>query len=447
MAEVLGAVNPVPAGALPNESDRPDFGYTTRIATYGALLLFATLFAFAALVPISGGAIAIGTVNPDGSRRVVQHFEGGIISEILVRDGDVVEQGQPLITLNRTQALADRNISRARLQTLMIIEARLNAEMAGRRTMDLSGVDFEADPRLSDVARSETELLEKSIDLSRAQIELLREREQQYRSEIQGLRAAIDSLGNQRDLLNQEIEGAQVLVEKQLYAEPRLLALKREEASLSGQILTNESDILRIEGQISEVVVQRTEMIAERRNEIAEQIAEIRGERVQTEEVFTTNEDTLARTTVSAPIHGTIVQLRYKTLGGVVGPGEPILDIVPLTDELIIEAQVAPGDVDIVAPGLTARVTFSSLRRDLPQIDGTVTLVSADALVEERTGATYFRAEVSVPRETLEALQIDEKITPGIPADVMIVTETRTVLDYLIQPLRDSMRRAFKEAN
>ncbi|MCR9271235.1 MAG: HlyD family type I secretion periplasmic adaptor subunit [Hyphomonadaceae bacterium] len=447
MAEAIGSINPVPAGSAASSADRPDFGYTTRIATYGALLLFAALFAFAAMAPISGGAIAIGTVNPDGSRRVVQHFEGGIISDILVRDGDVVQEGDPLIILNRTQALADRNISRARLQTLKIMEARLTAEMAGRRTMDLSGIDFSADPRLSDVARSETELLEKSIDLSRAKIDLLREREQQYRSEIQGLSAAIESLGQQRDLLNQEIESAQVLVEKQLYAEPRLLALKREEAALSGQILTNQSDILRIEGQISEIVVQRSEMVAERRSQIAEQIAEIRGERVQTEEVFTTNEETLARTTVSAPIHGTIVELRYKTLGGVVGPGEPILDIVPLTDELIIEAQVLPGDVDIVSPGLTARVTFSTLRRDLPQIEGIVTRISADAILEERTGMTYFRAEVSVPRETLEALQIADKITPGIPADVMIVTETRTVLDYLIQPLRDSMRRAFKETN
>jgi HlyD family type I secretion membrane fusion protein len=447
MSDMQAALLSKQAGSIDDENDRPAFGNTTRIATYGTLLLFAAMFAFAAFAPISGGALAFGTVNPDSSRQVVQHLEGGIIAEILVRDGDIVQAGDPLVILDNTQALADHNISRAKLQTLKIKETRLTAEMAGDREMDFSGIDFSVDPRLSDVARSESDLLEKSIDLSRTRLELSRERELQYRSEIEGLTAAIKSLGTQQDLLNQEIESAQKLVDKQLFAEPRLLALKREEAAISGQMLTHRSDIMRIEGQISELVVQRTEMISARRSEIAEEMAEIKSERVQTEEVFTTNEETLARTMVKAPITGTIVELRYKTLGGVVRPGEPIVDIVPLADELIIEAQVSPNDIDIVSPGLTARVTFSTLRRDLPQIDGTVLRVSADALVEEKTGATYFKADVSVPRETLELLNIEDKIVPGIPADLMIVTETRTILDYLIQPLQDSMRKAFKEAN
>src|SRR6056297_1605495 len=177
MSEVLGAIDPVQVAKSNPASDRPEFGNTTRIATYGALLLFAALFAFAAIAPISGGAIAIGTVNPDGSRRVVQHFEGGIISEILVRDGDIVDAGDPLIVLNKTQALADRNISQSRLQTLKLMETRLEAEMAGKRTMDLSHVDFSVDGRLRDLAQTETALLEKSYELSQAQLELLRERE------------------------------------------------------------------------------------------------------------------------------------------------------------------------------------------------------------------------------------------------------------------------------
>ncbi|MEP1142768.1 MAG: HlyD family type I secretion periplasmic adaptor subunit [Henriciella sp.] len=447
MNQVLNSINPALGAEAKSESDRPDFGQTTRIATYGALLLFISLFAFAALAPISGGALAVGTINPDGSRRIVQHFEGGIISEILVRDGDIVQAGDPLVILDQTQARADRNISQSRLQTLKIMESRLNAEMAGQRSFDTSEIDFSVDTRLTDLARGESELLEKSYDLTQAKLELLRERERQYRSEIEGHEAAIDSLETQKTLLNQEIESARILVEKKLYAEPRFLALQRDEAGLTGQVLTHQSDIQRIEGQISEVVVQRSEMLAERRSEIAQEIAAIRDERVQTEEVFATNADTLARTTVTSPAHGTVVELRYKTLGGVVRPGEPIVDIVPLTEDLIIEAQISPSDVDIVAPGLTARVTFSTLRRDLPQIEGIVKRVSADALVEERTGMTYFRAEVSVPRETLEQLQIEDKITPGIPADLMIETESRTILAYLIQPLRDSMRRAFKEAN
>lgn len=436
-----------PEEASPSAPERPEFGMTTRVATYGAVVLFLVLLGFAAFAPISGGALAVGTVNPEGARRVVQHYEGGIIAEILVRDGDVVKVGDPLVVLDSTQAKADRNISRARLQTLKIMELRLNAEMRGERTMDLSSIDFSIDSRLSDVARSETELLQKSYDLTQAQLALLNERESQYRSEIQGLRAAITSLSEQLALLKAEISSAQILVDKELYAVPRLLALQREEVSLNGQIQTNESDILRVNGQIREAKVQRSELVANRRSEIAQQLVEVRQEVVQTEEIFATDEDTLSRTTVASPIDGTVVALRFRTLGGVIGPGEPIVDIVPSSDELIIEAQVNPGDVDVILPGHRAQVTFSTLRRDLPQLYGTVKTISADALVEERSGFTFFKVEIVVPRGELESLGIADKITPGIPVDVTIVTESRTILQYLLQPLSDSMRRAFKEAN
>lgn len=428
-------------------TDRPEFGMTTRVATYGAVMLFLALLGLVAFAPISGGALAVGTVNPEGARRVVQHYEGGIIAEILIRDGDLVAAGDPLVVLDSTQASADRNISRARLQTLKIIEARLRADMRGDRTMDLSSIDFSIDPRLVDTARSETELLQKSFDLIEAQLKLLDERESQFNSEIQGLRAGMASLSSQLELLKEEISSAQILVDKELYAIPRFLALRREEVSLSGQIRTHEASILRIEGQIRETEVQRSELRANRRSEIAQQLSEVRREKVQTEEVLATNEFTLKRTTVISPIDGTVVALRFRTLGGVVGPGEPIVDIVPASDELIIEAQVNPSDVDVISPGLPAQVTFSTLRRDLPQIYGYVKTISADALVEERSGATFFKVEIIVPRDELEDLDIADKLTPGIPVDVTIVTESRTILQYLMQPLSDSMRRAFKESN
>lgn len=434
-------------GSNRSAKDRPEFGRTTQIATYSAFLLIFVLLSFAALAPISGGALATGTINPEGSRRIVQHFEGGIIAEILVRDGDVVEEGDPLIVLDSTRAASERNISRARLETLMIIETRLNAEMRTDRSMDLSSIDFSIDPRLMDTARSETEILERSHDLVQAQSQIDLERKNRLRLEIEGLKAAIASLNSQLDLLGEEIAAAQILVEKELYAVPRLLQLQREEAALNGQILTHESNIFQIEGQIREIDGQRSEALAIRRSEIAQQISDIRQERVQSQEVLETTEDTLMRTVVRSPISGTVVALRYKTLGGVVGPGDPIIDIVPSSEELIIEAQISPADVDVISPGQIAQVTFSTLRRDLPQIDGYVKTISADALVDERTGIPYFKAEITVPRKTLDLLGLSDELTPGIPVDIIIVTESRTILNYLLQPLRRSMRRAFKETD
>ncbi len=427
--------------------DRPNFGRTHLFALYGMLALFAALFALAALAPISGGAIAMGTVSPDGSRRTVQHFEGGIVSQILVRDGDRVRAGETLIVLDDTRAKSQRNISLARLNSLLIVEARLEAQLSGRRSMDLGGIDLAVDERLADVASNERSLLEKENELTEAQLELLDERIAQFESEIEGHDASITSMHIQLGLLKSEISGAETLVEKQLYAEPRLLALKREEASIEGQISNFEADIARLKGQISEVAAQKLEMESQRRTETAQNIANVRSEILELEDLLLANQDTLSRTEIVSPIDGEVVALKFKTVGGVIRSGEPILDIVPNQEELVIEARVSPMDADIVSAGQSAQITFSSLKKNLPQISGIVQTVSADALVDEKTGATYFSARVTVPLETLNQLGIDQKIAPGIPADIILVTESRTVFDYLLEPLRNSLSTAMKESN
>ena len=428
-------------------TDTPGLGGSMKWAIYGGVGFFLIFFIFAAFAPISGGALATGVISPDGSRRTVQHYEGGIISRILVRDGDVVKKGDPLLALNETQTLAERNITKSRHQTLQVMEARMEAEQLGVREMVLPFTVPADDDQLANFVKRQQTLLNQSLDLADARSGLFTQRAAQIRSEIEGLNGSIDSLRGQQVYLREEIAGAEILTQKELYAKPRLLALRREETNLDGQVASSQAAIARLRGQINEIGVQRLELEAQRQSELARQLGEVRAELTATHERLIAAEDVLSRTIVRAPVDGRIVNLLYKTIGGVVSPGQPILDVVPDNERLIIEAQVMPTDIDIITAGQTAKVTFSALPRSLPQIDGTVLTVSADAIMDERTGFSYYLARVEISQERLDELGISSKLTPGMPAEVMIKTESRTLLQYLTQPFKDTFRKGLRESN
>jgi len=427
--------------------DRPELGGSMKWVFYGALAVFSALFVFASFAPLAGGALAPGVISPDGSRRVVQHLEGGIISRILVRDGDMVSKGDPLLTLNETQRLADRNIARSRQQTLQVMEARLEAEQLSRRKLVLPFEIAADDSQMHTFAKRQQTLLDQSLGLIRARGSLFSQRSDQISSEITGLDGSITSLHQQRTLLAEEISGAEILTEKGLYSKPRLLALKREDTNLEGQIASAQAGIARLQGQISEIGVQRIEMETQRQADLARELAEIKAELVTIQERLIAAEDVLSRTIVRAPIDGQVMALRYQTIGGVIRPGEAIVDIVPRDERLIIEARVLPTDIDIVRPGQTAKITFSALRRSLPQFEGTVMRISADTIIDERTGQSFYAADIEVSQADLDLQGIGDSLTAGMPADVMIETESRTVLQYLIQPFSDSFRKGMRESN
>lgn len=428
-------------------TETPGLGGTLKWAIYGTVGVFTALLLFAFLAPISGGALAVGIISPEGSKKIVQHFEGGIISRILVEDGDVVKEGDPLITLNETQIQAERNITRSRLNTLKVMEARMESEQLGLRELT---VPFKPSPdnvQINNFIKRQQTLLNQSLDLSEARSGLFTERAAQMRSEIEGLNGQIDSLRGQQVYLRQEIRDAEILTEKELFARPRLLALRRQETSIDGDVANAQAQIARLRGQISEIGVQRLELEAERQAELARQLAEVRAEIAENEERLIAAEDVLSRTIVRAPIDGTVVNLQYKTVGGVVSPAQPILDIVPSNERLIIEADVLPTDIDIIRPGQVAKITFSGLPRTLPQIDGNVLQVNADSTIDERTGIAYFKARIEVPQETLEEFGLDTVLSPGMPADVMIKTESRTLMQYILQPFNDTFRKGLRQTN
>jgi HlyD family secretion protein len=428
-------------------TEEPGLGGSLKWAIYGGVGFFAAFFIFAAFAPISGGALASGIISPEGSRRIIQHPEGGIISRILVKDGAVVKKGDALLTLNETQFQAERNITLSRLQTLKVMEARMEAEQLGIREIIIPFEPSPEDAQIQSFIKRQKTLLKQSLDLAEARAGLTVQRAAQVRSEIEGLNGSIDSLRGQQVYLRQEIRDAEILTEKELFARPRLLALRREETNIDGQVATAQASIARLRGQISEIKVQRLELEAQRQSDLASQLAEIRAELSENEERFVANEDVLSRTVVRAPIDGTVVNLQYRTIGGVVSPAQPILDIVPSDERLIIVAQVNPIDIDIIRAGQTAKVTFSALPRSLPQIDGNVLQVDADVNVDERTGLSTFTARVEVPQETLDELNITGKLKPGMPAEIMIETESRTLLEYLWQPFQDTFRRGLRESD
>lgn len=421
-----------------------------RLAGLAVILVFLGGFGgWASMAPLSSAAVAPGIVSPDGQRRTVQHLEGGIIQEILVRDGDVVGIGERLLVLEDVAVRSERDIRESRLNGLLAVEARLVAELTLAEA-----IAFPADL----LARAETDAeLAAALDDQRTHFEtraaafvsradILEARIAQLHEEIAGLEVQIDSQVRQLNLIDREIAGVGQLVDQGLERLPRLLSLQRMQAEIEGEIGANRSTIARAEQAIGETGLQILDLEANRREEAAGSLANIRAEIATIGEELRAREDVLARTMVTAPVAGTVVGLQFHTVGGVVRPGETILDIVPADEELIIDARLSPTDIDVVAPGLEAEVhLLAYAQRDMARLTGRVRDVSADRLVDEATGEAYFRARIEVLPEALDSLGDDIVLTPGMPADVLITTGERSMLDYILSPIERSLSRAFRE--
>ena len=260
------------------------------------------------------------------------------------------------------------------------------------------------------------------------------------------MREMIAAQDEQLALLEQEVEGARTLYEEGLERLPRLLALRRAKAEIDGQKAANRAQIARKGQEIGETRMQVLTMRDEAAERVNEELTKVRGGLAELRSQLASRKDVLTRTVVRAPIAGTVMNVRVTTESGVLRPGEPILEIVPVDGKLIIDARVKPNDIDSVRPGLEARVLLTGYRqRTLPQIGGVLRSISADSLVEDRSGNSYYLAKVEVDPDDLAQLQ-DVRLIPGMPADVMILNGEQTFLDYILRPLTDSVTRSFRES-
>ncbi len=420
-----------------------------KLIGYAVILLFFGGFgAWATFATLASAAIAPGLVSPEGDRKTVEHLEGGIVREILVREGDHVQAGQTLVVLEDVRARAAFEELRERFVHLVSVEARLLAELEEADSIAVSAEfdDFDAairDPALT----AQQRLFESRRATLQGQERILGQRILQLEAEIDGLHEVIAAENEELKLIGQEIEAIEILYNKGLSPLPKLLALKRAQADVRAGRASSRARIARHEQSIGETRLQLLTMREQRREQIAEELSQVRTELAAVRSQLPSRKDVLARTVVTAPLDGTVMDVQVTTASGVVEPGEPLLDIVPDGAKLVIDAHVKPTDIDTVHPGQAVRVLFTAYgQRNLPQIFGELRSISADRLVEEHTGEPYFLAKVEVDPSELERIAPDIELGPGMPADVMILTGERTLLDYLIRPFVESLTKSFRES-
>jgi len=411
-------------------------------------LFFGALGGWAALAPLESAAIAPGEVAIDTKRKTIQHLEGGIIGEILVRDGDIVVAGQVLIRLEEIQSRAELGLLQGRHITASAVETRLIAERDGRKDIAFPEwlLDRLVEPEVIKTVSGQDNIFNSRRESLNHQTLILRQRIAQFEEEITGLEGQIAAENVQLKLIAEESEDVRRLVELGLARRPRLLSLEREAAALEGQRSQNLAGIARTRQSISEARLRISELQTAMINEVVQQLSKTQVELFDLADRIRASEYKLARMEIRAPIEGTIVNLQVHTLGGVIAPGAPLLDIVPSDDSLVIEARVDPGDIDVVRTGLEAHVRISAFsQRNMTPIPGVVTYVSADRLNDERTGVGYYVARIMLEeKDIFEALQ-GAKLQPGMQAEVIIATGTRTALDAIISPIAGSFNRAFRE--
>ncbi len=433
------------SGAIPAKATRTRGPVLAGIAVIA--LAFGGFGAWAATSPLASASIAPGVVAVEGNRKTVQHLEGGIIGEILAGEGDRVSAGQVLIRLDPTRPRAVFDLMQGRYWAARALEARLIAERDGRAELvfadDLLGmVD---DREIAEVLQGQKNLFDARRAALDGQISVLKQRIVQHKEQIGGVNAQIRSKREQLALVAEEREGIETLFDKGIATKPRLLAAKRAEARLRGEIGEHVAQVAELKQRSGETKLRIIDLQNRSQERIELNLRETQDTIAELLDRLRAQEDILSRLDIRAPQEGVIVAMQFFTPGGVIRSGEPILDIVPEQEKLIISANVNPNDIDVVHAGLPAQIRLSVFnRRSTPMVDGTVTSVSADRFVNDADGSSFYRASVEIDPGQLEALD-NVQLYPGMPAEVLINTGTRTALQYLISPITDNVHRALRE--
>lgn len=443
MRDDMVTVRPVPA--VIDTADR-----TGRYVWFGALvlvLLAAGLGGWAATARIEGAVVAQGVFTVESQRRTVQHLEGGVVSQILARDGDIVAAGQVLMRLNGTVDEASLDAITGQMDELLARRARLLAQRDGGAAIAFPEalLDRRGDPDIRRIMAGQESLFQAGQRSRAGQIDLMRQRIAGHDEEIAGLRARIAAERRQSELIGRELVGLRELHEKGYARLTRILALERAAAEIDGRIAGHRATIARAGNNIDEINLQIIQTAHDDREAVIRELRLVEPELARLSKQRAAAADRYARIEIRAPISGTVLGLRVHTIGGVVRPGEPILDIVPADEPLVLAAQIAVEDIDKVTAGLDTRVRLSALdQRTTPEMSGEVVSVSADRVIDEATGAPYYLARIRL-NDSRFADTSGVGLVPGMPAEAFIRTGERTALNYLLKPLTDSLARSFTE--
>ncbi|MBX4909212.1 HlyD family type I secretion periplasmic adaptor subunit [Rhizobium bangladeshense] len=409
-------------------------------------LFFGMAGGWATLAPLDSAAVAPGLVKVAGDRKLIQHLEGGIIAGLTAANGDIVRAGKVLLQLDDTQAKARLDLVQNRIATREVLAARLRAERDGKAEIEFDPALL-ANPSKSakDAVAAQRDVFSAKHHNLKDEREILSQRRRQTEEEITGLQELIVTEDKQIEVFEGETRDLESLVKRGLVTRERWLLLRRQQREVEGERATNVAAIARAKSAMAEIDMQIVNLNTLQLNEAVEELSKVEAELFDLRQEERSAKDVLARTSVVAPVDGIIMDLKVHTTGGVVKPGETLMTIVPMGQQLVIEAMVRPEDVETIAPGQPARVSFPAFARyNLPPLDGVVEIVSADRMVEERSGAPYFAATVVIDQSELAKLD-GRKLLPGMSSETMIRTGARTVLSYLAEPITQNFRRAMRE--
>ena len=416
------------------------------IAGYAVITgTFVILGGWSAVARLDSAITAQGVVSAETNRKTVQHLEGGIVREILVREGQHIRTGEVLFKLDLTAPKAGFELQRNQLVSAIAQEARLIAERDSTEEISFPTelTDRKDDPNVAGAISDQIAQFQERGASLKNQTNILKTKIDQYNSEIEGLRQERAGTENQLKFINEELVGVRWLFERQLTQKSWLMSLEREKSRLEGAMGRSISDESKAQNSIAEARLQIGQIRQKFQEDVASSMQETRQKLNDLREKVRVARDVLSRVDITSPTTGVVQNLRVFTTGGVIKPGEPLLDVLPEQDALIVQARVQPQDTENLETGMTAEIRFPSFHsRIIPIIMGHVESISRDRLMDDATKQPYFLAQVvadDIPGS------VKERLSAGMPADVIFPTGERTVLDYLVRPLKDRLHGVMRE--
>ena len=411
--------------------------------------LFGGMGYWSVTAELEGAIISQGELRVETKSKPVQHQEGGTVGKIFVKDGDIVKAGQSLIQLDETTQQASLTIVDGQLMEFLARKARLLTVRDEETRVEFPAEVLDRareDDELEEVVRGQRNLFASRMESYRQQQAQLRERIAQLLNEIRGGRARSASLRSQFGSLDEEAKEQQDLLERGLVTKTRLQSLRRERTRIEGDIGALDADEARLKRQIQETQIEMTQLREARREEA---IAELRDTETRIAELrqrMIVARDSMKRIDVTSPVDGVVQGMNVFASGAVVGPGEDLMTIVPVSDRLILEARVQSNNRDKIEVGRATRVRFTTFnQRTTPELNGSVSSISADRDIDEQTGASFYTVQILLTNEERERLGEENVLVPGMPADIYIQTDARTPLNYLLKPITDNFEGAFKD--
>lgn len=391
-----------------------------------AIAIFAILFlSWASFLPIQSASIADGLIVLDFSRKTVQHLEGGIIDQILVKEGQMVEEGETILYIHDIQAKSERQILQERLWTIQLQKMRLKAQKNNKKKLDLNEFYHE----LGNITPKEEEKVQ---EIAANQLRLFNTNLEKTQGEVRVLQQKLRSAQTRLRVFQKEFTLIKPLVDEENLPILRELELEKSISELK-----------------FEVAIARLQIANYKNETLSETLKEIKETDVEAITLYNqldASKDVLKRSKIAAPVSGKVMNIKYHTIGAVVPPGGDMLDIVPQHEELIVEAKVKPQDIDNVAVGLKAKVSLTAYQgKKVPKLNGEVINVSPDIVADEKSQESYFIARVKINKKDISKLKNKIELYPGMPAQVFIITGSRSLVAYLFDPIKDSAYKAFRE--